>query len=145
MKKLLWAMLCWPMAFLMSGCAATEDSVASEAETDTKPALGYRQISQEKARKMMDTEAGFIIVDVRTEEEFASGHIPNAIVIPDFDVARLAPIELPDRDQMLLVYCRSGRRSKNAASVLVSLGYTNVYEFGGILTWPYEITEPTAK
>ena len=95
-------------------------------------------INAEEAKKIMDTESGYIILDVRTQEEYDEAHIPGAIVIPNTEIEARAESELPDKDQMILVYCRSGRRSKLAADILVELGYTNIYEFGGIIDWPYE-------
>jgi len=97
------------------------------------------QISAEDAKKLMDTESDFIIIDARTTEEFAEGHIPDAVLIPEYEIADRAPSELPDKDRLILVYCRSGRRSKIASAALVELGYTNVKEFGGILDWPYDV------
>ena len=88
----------------------------------------------------MDTETDYVIIDARTEEEFAAGHIENAILIPEYEIAERAEEELPDKDALILVYCRSGRRSKIASEELVKLGYTNVKEFGGIIDWPYETT-----
>ncbi|MGN1027233.1 MAG: rhodanese-like domain-containing protein, partial [Faecousia sp.] len=79
----------------------------------------------------------YVILDVRTEEEFAQGHIPGAILLPDYEIREEAERSLPDKDALILVYCRSGRRSKNAAETLAELGYTNIREFGGILDWPY--------
>lgn len=98
----------------------------------------YMNINAEQAKKIMDTESGYIILDVRTQEEYDEAHIPGAIVIPNTEIEARAESELPDKDQMILVYCRSGRRSKLAADILVELGYTNIYEFGGIIDWPYE-------
>ena len=99
-------------------------------------------ITAEEAKKIMDTESEYVILDVRTEEEFAQGHIPGAILIPDYEIREEAESSLPDKDALILVYCRSGRRSKNAAQILLELGYTNIREFGGILDWPYEtVTE----
>ena len=100
----------------------------------------YEQITAEQAKTIMDTEKDYIIIDARTEEEFAEGHIENAILIPEYEIAERAEKELPDKDVLILVYCRSGRRSKIASEELVKLGYTNVKEFGGIIDWPYEIT-----
>ena len=100
----------------------------------------YEQITPVEAKKIMDTEQDYIILDVRTEEEFSEGHIEGAILIPDYEIAEKAESILTDKDQQILVYCRSGRRSKIAASQLVELGYTNVKEFGGIIDWPYETT-----
>ena len=97
-------------------------------------------ITAEEAKKIMDSEDGYIILDVRTQEEYDQGHIPGAILIPDSEINLRAEKELTDKDQLLLVYCRSGRRSKLAAEALVELGYTNIKEFGGIIDWPYETT-----
>ena len=99
----------------------------------------YMNITAEEAKKIMDTETDYVILDVRTQEEYDQGHIPGAIVIPDTEIRARAEKVLPDKDQLILVYCRSGRRSKNAAQILVELGYTNIIEFGGILDWPYEV------
>ena len=85
------------------------------------------------------TEEGYIILDTRAQDEYDAGHIPGAIVIPHDEIADRAEKELPQKDQLLLVYCRSGRRSKIAAEALVELGYTNIKEFGGIIDWPYEV------
>lgn len=101
----------------------------------------YQQISAAEAKRLMDTETAYTIVDARTEEEFAQGHIPGAILIPEYEIARRAEQLLPQKDGLILVYCRSGRRSKIASGELVKLGYTNVKEFGGIIHWPYEIVK----
>ena len=101
----------------------------------------YEQITAEQAKTIMDTEKDYIIIDARTEEEFAEGHIENAILIPEYEIKDRAEKELPDKEQLILVYCRSGRRSKIASEELVKLGYTNVKEFGGIIDWPYDIVK----
>ena len=98
----------------------------------------YEQIAPEQAKTIMDTEKDYVIIDARTEEEFAEGHIEKAILIPEYEIAKRAEKELPNKEQLILVYCRSGRRSKIASEELVKLGYTNVKEFGGIIDWPYE-------
>ena len=98
----------------------------------------YDQISGAEAKALMDSESGYIIIDARTQSEYDDGHIPGAILIPEYEIADRAEKELPDKDQLILVYCRSGRRSKIAAEELVKLGYTNVKEFGGIIDWEYE-------
>lgn len=103
--------------------------------------LGYEQINAEKAKEIMDSGVEYILIDARTDEEFASGHIEGAILIPEYEIASRAEQELPDKDALILVYCRSGRRSKIASEELVKLGYTNVKEFGGIIDWPYEIVK----
>ena len=101
----------------------------------------YEQITPQQAKEIMDAEQDYIIIDARTEEEFAEGHIENAILIPEYEIANRAEKELPDKDALILVYCRSGRRSKIASEELVKLGYTNVKEFGGIIDWPYEVVK----
>ena len=98
----------------------------------------YVNITAEEAKQIMDSEEGYIILDVRTQEEYDQGHIPGAISISHEEIADKAEEALTDKDQLILVYCRSGRRSKIAAEALVELGYTNIREFGGILDWPYE-------
>lgn len=99
----------------------------------------YQQVTQEEARRIMDEAADYIILDVRTEEEYDAGHIPGAINIDNEDIGTEALPALPDRDQLILVYCRSGRRSKEAAEKLAAMGYTHVVEFGGIMTWTGEV------
>ena len=103
----------------------------------------YTQISQEEAKQMMEQDGTQIIVDVRTKEEYDSGHIPGAICIPNESIGTEQPEELPDLDQIILVYCRSGNRSKQAAQKLFDMGYTNVYEFGGIIDWTGEVVTET--
>ena len=102
-------------------------------------AASYEQITQEEAKQIMDTTNGYILLDTRTQEEYDQSHIPGALLIPHTEIAQRAEEALPDKDQVILVYCRSGNRSKQASEVLVELGYTNVKEFGGINTWPYEV------
>ena len=101
----------------------------------------YEQITAKEAKTIMDTQQDYIIIDARTEEEFADGHIEGAILIPEYEIAQRAEKELPDKDALILVYCRSGRRSKIASEKLLKLGYTNIKEFGGIIDWPYEIVK----
>ncbi len=108
-------------------------------ETPTEANNSYEQITPQQAKEIMDNETGYIILDSRTQEEFDEGHIQGAIMIPEYEISQRAEKELPDKDQLILVYCRSGRRSKIASQALVDLGYTNVKEFGGIIDWPYEI------
>ena len=98
----------------------------------------YEQITPAEAKEIMDEREDYIILDVRTQEEFDEAHIDGAILIPDYEIADKAESTLKDKNQLILVYCRSGRRSKLAANELVTLGYTNVKEFGGIIDWPYE-------
>ena len=102
----------------------------------------YVNITAEEAKQIMDSQEGYIILDVRTQEEYDQGHIPGAIMISHEEIAEKAEEVLTDKDQLILVYCRSGRRSKIAAEALVELGYTNIKEFGGIIDWPYEVEKP---
>ena len=113
---------------LLSSCGAPGSS-----------SLGYRQISMNEAVKMMKDEKNYIILDARRPDEFAEGHIPGAINIPNEEIGTTDIAELPNKSQLILVYCRSGRRSKEASEKLVKLGYTNIVEFGGILDWKGEI------
>lgn len=99
----------------------------------------YKQITQEEAVEMMKKNDGHIVVDVRRQDEFDSGHIPGAICIPNESITNQKPAELPDLDQIILIYCRSGRRSKEASQKLFDMGYKNVYEFGGIIDWKGEV------
>ena len=101
----------------------------------------YEQISGAEAKALMDSESGYIIIDAREQDEYDEGHILGSILIPYGEIADRAEKELPDKDQLILIYCRSGRRSKIAAEELVKLGYTNVKEFGGIIDWKYEIVK----
>ena len=112
---------------LVAGCAAPAESEAS-----------YRQVSMDEAIAMMEEKNDYIILDVRTPEEFAEKHIPYAINIPNETIGTEEIPELPDKEQLILVYCRSGNRSKQASEKLVRLGYTNIVEFGGINDWPGE-------
>ena len=98
----------------------------------------YRRISMDEAVTMMEKESGYIILDVRRPDEYATGHIPNAINIPNENIGTDEISKLPDKNQLIMVCCRSGRRSKEAAEKLVKLGYTNIVEFGGIIDWKGE-------
>lgn len=127
------------------GCKAKEEAPLSTEAPTTKTTeminMTYEQISQDEAKRIMDTESDYIIIDARTQEEFDEGHIENAILIPEYEIQEKAPELIPDKNTLILVYCRSGRRSKIASEALVQLGYTNVKEFGGIIDWEYEIVK----
>ena len=127
-KRFLIALLTFALPFGCVGCSSGGSA-------------SYDQISGAEAKALMDSESGYIIIDARTQEEYDQGHIPGAIMIPEYEIADRAEKELPDKNQLILVYCRSGRRSKIAAEELVKLGYTNVKEFGGIIDWEYEIVK----
>ena len=126
MKKLIPILL---SALMFTGCTGTSNN-----QTNT-----YRRITMDEAVTMMAQETGYIILDVRRPDEFAAGHIPNAINVPNESIGTSEIPELPDKNQLIMVYCRSGRRSKEASEKLVKLGYTNIVEFGGILDWKGEI------
>ena len=111
----------------------------SNATTGSDSSDSYQQVNAETAKELMDTEDDYVILDARTQAEYDEGHIPGAILIPHDTVMTAAEDALPDKDQLILVYCRSGNRSKQASQTLVDLGYTNVIEFGGINSWPYEV------
>ena len=132
-RKRLLLLLSAALLFL-AGCRIER---MEEGQRDTPGT--YRQISQAEALEMMEREEGYVILDVRRQDEFDSGHIPGAILIPNEDIEDTPPAGLPDKGQLILVYCRSGNRSKQAAQKLADMGYTNVFEFGGINTWSGEI------
>ena len=126
MKKLIPILL---SALMFTGCAG-----AGHNQTNT-----YRSITMNEAVTMMAEESGYIILDVRRPDEYAAGHIPNAINVPNESIGTAEISELSDKNQLIMVYCRRGRRSKEASEKLVKLGYTNIMEFGGILDWKGEI------
>ena len=144
MKPILWILLAGLTAglLILAGCKAhILDGPGMEGKS-------YTQIDQDTARQMMEKNDGHVVVDVRRQDEYDAGHIPGAILIPNESITDTPPAELPDKDQIILIYCRSGNRSKEAARKLFDMGYTKVYEFGGINSWPGEtetaaLTEPT--
>ena len=127
MKKLIFLLLA---VMMLTACGQN---------TENDQGAVYVNITAEEAKQIMDNEEGYIILDVRTQEEYDEGHIPGAIVISHEEITEKAEEVLTDKDQLILVYCRSGRRSKIAAEALAELGYTNIKEFGGIIDWPYEV------
>lgn len=130
MKK--WSLLILGLLLLLTACSSP---------TKNNQEMVFLNITAEEARKLMDSEKDRIILDVRSREEYDQGHIPGAILIPNTEIEAKSADLLPDKDQLILVYCRSGRRSKLAAQSLADLGYTNIREFGGILDWPYEVVK----
>ena len=141
------------LALMLVGCTPSGPGIGQVMDGDGMVrSFDYTQITQEEAKRMMEQENDYVIVDVRREDEYAEGHIPGAILIPNESIAEYeAPEELTDSDQIILVYCRTGRRSKEAADKLAKMGYSRVYEFGGIVDWDGEIevneqnTEQTAS
>ncbi len=128
-KKLLLRIITLAMLVVLAGCSAEVNE------------LSYKQISTATAIEMMADETNYIILDVRTPEEYAEGHIEDAINIPNETIGSNEMEELPDKNQLIMIYCRSGNRSKQAADKLVKLGYTNIVEFGGINTWTGELVK----
>ena len=129
MKRVI--LLVLAVVMMLSGCALANSSTSAS----------YKQITQEEAKEMMKKDDGHIIIDVRRQDEYDEGHIPGAVLIPNESITDKQPEELPKLDQIILVYCRSGRRSKEASQKLSDIGYANVYEFGGINTWTGEIVK----
>lgn len=126
------------LCVMISSCGTANDSASPNGEGRKS---SYTSISQEEAKKMMEADDGHVIVDVRRADEYASGHIPGAILVPNESIGTEKPAELPDLDQIILVYCRSGNRSAQAAKKLADLGYKNVYDFGGIMSWTGDIVK----
>ena len=122
---------------LLSGCTLSETKKDTEDMTDK---AAYQKISAEEAYEMMVSQE-VVVVDVRTREEYDGGHIENAVLVPNESIGSEMPEALPDKEATLLIYCRSGRRSKDAAEKLLSLGYQSVYDFGGVIDWPYELVK----
>ena len=126
---------------LMGGCGSNKEQIAD----GDGMVNSYHQISQDEAKSMMESDDGHVIVDVRRQDEYDEGHIPGAICIPNESIENERPAELQDLNQVILVYCRSGRRSKEASQKLFDMGYTNVYEFGGIIDWTGEVVKETEE
>ena len=127
MKKLIWIFLAM---LVLTACGQDKEN---------KQEAAYVNITAQQAKEIMDSQEGYIILDARTQEEYDESHIPGAILIPYDEILEKAESMLTDKDQLILVYCRSGRRSKLAAEDLQKLGYTNIKEFGGIIDWKYEV------
>ena len=122
--------LCVMLAMLLFTACGQQNKESQEAK--------YMNITAQEAKEIMDTQEGYVILDTRTQEEYDQGHIPGAVLLPYDEVLQKAETILTDKNQLILVYCRSGRRSKLASEDLIKLGYTNIKEFGGIIDWPYE-------
>ena len=135
---LLFAALAASLALLLSGCTLSKTK-ADTAEDMTDKAA-YQKISAEEAYGMMASQE-VVVVDVRTREEYDGGHIENAVLVPNESIGSEMTEALPDKEATLLVYCRSGRRSKDSAQKLLKLGYQSVYDFGGVIDWPYELVK----
>lgn len=140
MKKFIGFALLVISIIIVSSCGnhmaeETENTILTEEMVKTT----YTQITAEQAKELMEHESEYVILDTRTQAEYDESHIPGAILLPDYEVAEKAQSVLLDKEQLILVYCRSGRRSKIASQILADLGYSNVKEFGGIMDWPYDV------
>ena len=122
---------------LLAGCTLSKTKKDTE---DVAEKAAYHKISAEEAYEMMASQE-VVVVDVRTREEYDGGHIENAVLVPNESIGSELPEALPDKEATLLIYCRSGRRSKDAAQKLLALGYQSVYDFGGVIDWPYELVK----
>lgn len=142
---------CFLLVLTLAGCSNKDASIGiiggadgptqiiiSSQKEETRMAV--QTISAEEAKSIMDSGEAYVLLDVREQDEFDQGHIPGAILLPYTRVQSLAAEQLPDKDALILVYCRSGRRSQLAAAALNAAGYTNVLDFGGIIDWPYDVT-----
>ena len=130
------------LIIVMSGVLLACSGNSSKTASGNSDTSAYQKINAETARRMMQESDSFILLDVRTEEEFRERHIEGAILIPDYELDKRAMTELPDKNKIILIYCRSGRRSANVANFLNDKGYLNVYDFGGIIDWPFETVPP---
>lgn len=139
-KPILAGLACVLTAMTVSACSGTANTAQDTAGAQQSAAV-YHKITATEAKTVMDTEENIIILDVREQSEFDAGHIANATLLPVGSISALAVEALPDKDQKILVYCRSGNRSRTAANALVALGYTQVYDFGGIIDWPYDVVK----
>lgn len=139
-KAILIGLSCLLAAVTLSSCAG-DASKQDEAQADVQKAAVYHKLSAADAKAVIDTEENVLILDVREQYEYDAGHIPDAVLLPSGSITARAAEVLPDKDQKILVYCRSGNRSATAARALVSLGYTQVYDFGGIIDWPYDVVK----
>ena len=126
-----WALILFLIAFL-AGCSSREEEAGNTAS--------YQQITAKEAKSMMEEQPDAVILDVREQDEYDAGHIPGAVLLPVGTINEETAVSaIPEKDTVVLVYCRSGNRSKTASQSLVDLGYTRIYEFGGIKDWPYEV------
>lgn len=128
------------MLVILSVACSQKEAETTTAVTETTTAV-LEKIDAEAAKKIMDSESDIIILDVRTQEEYDSGHIQGALLLPYDQIEQKAAEALPDKDKKILVYCRSGNRSNTASNTLSKLGYTQIYDFGGIIDWPYDVVK----
>ncbi len=140
MKKNIFKVLLLSTIFILGGCSAnqTDQNIST---TDNLEKIEYKKITSEEAKTIMDSGEDHVVVDVRTQGEYESGHIEGALLLPLDEIELIASQKLPDLNQKILLYCRSGNRSAVAARMLIKMGYTDVSDFGGIIDWPYDIVK----
>ncbi len=139
-KTILLGLSLLSVSLAVSACTGGTTAV-QEPQAEETAAAEYHKLSAQEAKAVIDSGEPVIILDVREQSEFDSGHIPNAVLLPSGSVAAKAAEALPDQDAKILVYCRSGNRSRTAANALVGMGYTQVYDIGGIIDWPYDVVK----
>ena len=139
MKRIIMLLLSVIAIFTITGCTVEQNETENKENNKVDATPIVQKIDAEEAKKMMETSEDIIILDVRTEDEYNSGHIEGAILIPDNEISDRAEEVLSDKLATILVYCRSGRRSASASQTLNDLGYTSIYDFGGIIDWPYAV------
>lgn len=141
MKKLMFLTMA-AFAIFSLGCGAGSAADGGKgAVTEEKQEAKFRQVSSTEAQKMLAEETGYILLDVRTPKEYAEGHIPNAVNLPNETIQKEPPAILADKGQRIFLYCRSGRRSQDAAAKLAAMGYTNIVDFGGIVDWRGDVVQ----
>ena len=140
MKKNIFKVLLLSTIFILGGCSAnqTDQNIST---TDNLEKIEYKKITSEEAKTIMDSGEDHVVVDVRTQGEYESGHIEGALLLPLDEIELIASQKLPDLNQKILLYCRSGNRSAVAARMLIKMGYTDVSDFGGIIDWPYDVVK----
>ena len=143
MKKIMLGLIA--LASLLVGCR-NNTTIDSFTDSLSESEVKYQKITAAEAQKIMDEGVPYILLDVRTEEEYKEAHIAGSILLPHTDISSNALEQLPDKNEIILIYCRSGRRSAEAAEALAQMGYSHVYDFGGIIDWPYEtVSDDTIK
>lgn len=142
MKKLIRILFAAILIMSFTSCSqnsnSSEETTSNTSISTTAQETDYKKLGVIEAKEMIDNNPDVIILDVRTEAEYLDKRIPDSVLLPDFEIAEKAETELTDKGTIILIYCRSGNRSKSAAMKLIEMGYTNIYDFGGIIDWPYK-------